>query len=67
MEGRNYSRFELNYCFWLGAFMLYEVMALLLVITTIILNTGFIGTLFGSVHVLIIIIIAVFLDEVLNG
>lgn len=59
--------FELRFCLYLGGFILYELLVLLMHVVFILLNGSISSTVWGAITVLIIFWIAMRIEEVLHG
>lgn len=59
--------YELRFCLFLGGFILYEILVLLMHVVFILLNGSIASTVWGAITVLIIFWIAMCIEEVLHG
>lgn len=58
---------ELRFCLFLGGFILYELLVLLMHVVFILLNGSITATVWGAITVLIIFWIAMRIEEFLHG
>lgn len=59
--------YEMRFCLFLGGFILYEILVLLMNVVSILINGSIASTVWGAITVLIIFWIAMCIEEVLHG